>query len=158
MRKAEALGLAVRFARLRSSMAAMGPDAFNEPDFFAALAASGTRVLLIGRRAMIAFGIPVLTADYDLWAHIDDIAALNAALEPLDPFPDRTPEEARRTGRHVLENGEKVDVMVARGLVGTGFTVTFVIAWFTRRYPTAEERLAYARRAYARWKAAMPPG
>jgi hypothetical protein len=29
--------------------------------------------------------------------------------------------------------------------------------WFTRRYPTAGERLAYARRAYARWARAMPP-
>jgi hypothetical protein len=26
------------------------------------------------------------------------------------------------------------------------------IDWFTRRYPTVLERLAYARRAYARWK------
>lgn len=27
------------------------------------------------------------------------------------------------------------------------------IAWFRRRYPTAGERLAWARRAYARWTA-----
>lgn len=26
-----------------------------------------------------------------------------------------------------------------------------LVAWFTRRYPTGAERLAYARRAYARW-------
>jgi len=26
-----------------------------------------------------------------------------------------------------------------------------LIRWFTRRYPTAGERFAYARRAYARW-------
>ena len=29
-------------------------------------------------------------------------------------------------------------------------------AWFRRRYPTALERLAYARRASARWARAMP--
>jgi hypothetical protein len=28
----------------------------------------------------VALGIPVLTADYDFWLHIDDIAAFNAAL------------------------------------------------------------------------------
>jgi len=29
--------------------------------------------------------------------------------------------------------------------------VRALVAWFTRRYPTGAERLAYARRAYARW-------
>lgn len=33
-----------------------------------------------------------------------------------------------------------------------------LIDWFRRRYPTPAERLAYARRAYARWAKAMPPG
>jgi hypothetical protein len=32
-----------------------------------------------------------------------------------------------------------------------------LIDWFRRRYPTPAERLAYARRAYRRWAAAMPP-
>ena len=27
-----------------------------------------------------------------------------------------------------------------------------LVAWFTRRYPTPLERLAYARRAYPRWQ------
>jgi hypothetical protein len=33
-----------------------------------------------------------------------------------------------------------------------------LIRWFRRRYPTPAERLAYARRAYRRWQAAMPDG
>ncbi len=32
-----------------------------------------------------------------------------------------------------------------------------LIRWFRRRYPTPAERLAYVRRAYRRWQAAMPP-
>ena len=28
-----------------------------------------------------------------------------------------------------------------------------LVRWFTRRYPTGAERLAYVRRAYARWTA-----
>lgn len=27
-----------------------------------------------------------------------------------------------------------------------------LVAWFTRRYPTAGERLAYVRRAHRRWR------
>ncbi|MEK6607325.1 MAG: hypothetical protein AABZ30_06645 [Myxococcota bacterium] len=31
-----------------------------------------------------------------------------------------------------------------------------LVAWFTRRYATPAERLAWARRAYARWTASAP--
>jgi hypothetical protein len=31
-----------------------------------------------------------------------------------------------------------------------------MIDWFTRRYPTPGERLAYVRRAYARWMRGLP--
>ena len=60
-------------------------DAFDEETFFRALAQ--VRCLLIGRRAMVALGLPVLTADYDLWLHIDDIEALNALVVPLELRP-----------------------------------------------------------------------
>ena len=79
----------------------MEADAFDESAFFAALEASGARVLLIGRRALVALGIPVGTFDYDLWVHIDDIEKLNAALAPFDLHPKRTPAEARSIGRYV---------------------------------------------------------
>lgn len=32
-----------------------------------------------------------------------------------------------------------------------------LIDWFCRRYPTPEDRLRYARRAYRRWAAGAPP-
>lgn len=31
--------------------------------------------------------------------------------------------------------------------------VLSLVRWFTRRYPTADARLAYVRRAYVRWTA-----
>lgn len=34
--------------------------------------------------------------------------------------------------------------------------VRSLIRWFKRRYPTPGDRLAYARRAYRRWHAALP--
>ena len=89
-------------------------DPFDESASFEALARSGARVLLIGRRALVVLGLPVLTADYDLWVHIDDIECLNRSLQDLDSIPNRAPDDARRTGRYVLENSEHVDVLVAR--------------------------------------------
>lgn len=89
-------------------------EQFEENDFFAALARSGAKILLIGRRALIALGIPVLTSDYDLWVHIDDIEKLNAALEGLDMAPNAQPADARQRGRYVIENSVRVDVLVAR--------------------------------------------
>lgn len=99
---------------------------FEEAKFFAAIAASGARALLIGRRALIALGLPLLTRDYDFWIHADDVAAFNAGVSGFDLFPSQSPEEARAKGRYVLENDEKVDVLVAR----TVFTVDRVRVGF----------------------------
>lgn len=40
----------------------MESTAFDELAFFRAIARSGTRALLIGRRALVVLGFPVLTA------------------------------------------------------------------------------------------------
>lgn len=107
---------------------------FEEAEFFRAIAASGARALLIGRRALVALGIPVLTADYDFWLHIDDVAVFNEAVEPQGLVPDRTPEEARGRGRYVLENDERVDVLVARAVPTVdGVRLAFEDVWARRR-------------------------
>jgi hypothetical protein len=117
---------------------------FTEERFFGAIAGSGARVLLIGRRAMVALGIPVLTADYDLWVAFDDVETLNAALAPLDLVATRSPDEARRTGRYVLENDEHVDVMVARAATTpAGEKLAFDDAW-TRRQTVMFETVPVA--------------
>jgi hypothetical protein len=110
---------------------------FTEERFFEAIAGSGARVLLIGRRAMVALGIPVLTADYDLWIAFEDVENLNAALAALDLVPNRSPDEARQRGRYVLENDEHVDVVVARAATTpAGERLAFDDAW-TRRQTVA---------------------
>jgi hypothetical protein len=85
-----------------------------DEDFFRALNQSGARVLLIGRRALIALGAPVMTSDYDVWLHFDDIEKLNEAFAAFDHVPNHPPDEARRRGRYVLENGQRIDVLIAR--------------------------------------------
>ena len=107
---------------------------FDESALFRAIAASGARALLIGRRALIALGLPLMTRDYDFWLHADDAARFNAAAAPFDLFPNRSPEAARSFGRYVLENDEKVDVLVARAVSTTdGVPVLFAEVWERRQ-------------------------
>jgi hypothetical protein len=106
---------------------------FDESAFFGAVAASGARAVLIGRRALIALGIPVLTADYDFWLHLDDIELFNRAAEPFDLTPNHAPEDARRRGRYVLENGERVDVLLGKSVPTVdGGRVVFDAVWDRR--------------------------
>jgi hypothetical protein len=56
----------------------------------------------------------------------------------LEPLPA---EEFERRVRASLEELEGPELENLQELIG----------WFRRRYPTAKERLAYVRRAYARW-------
>src|SRR5215510_10705827 len=89
---------------------------FDEGELFRRIVMSGARALLIGRQALIALGIPVMTRNYDYWLHIDDIALFNECVVELGFAANRTPEEARAHGRYVLENEERIDVLVARAV------------------------------------------
>ena len=107
---------------------------FDELAFFRSIQSSGARALLIGRRALVLLGLPVLTADYDFWVSIDDIARFNDASASSGLHPSRTPEAARLTGRYVLENDEHVDVLVARTIPTVdGQVVEFDALWQRRR-------------------------
>jgi len=107
---------------------------FDEIAFFKAIHECGARALLIGRRALVLLGLPVLTADYDFWIAIDDIATFNGAAGVFGLVPTHDPEAARRRGRYALENDEHVDVLVARSVQTTeGVSVPFEDVWARRR-------------------------
>ncbi len=107
---------------------------FDERVFFQGIAKSGARALLIGRRALVALGLPLLTADYDFWVHPDDVARFNAAVKPVGLVANHTPEEVRRRGRYVLENDEHVDVLATRSVSTVdGATVAFDDLWNRRQ-------------------------
>lgn len=107
---------------------------FDEAEFFRRVAASGARSLLIGRRALVVLGLPVLTADYDFWIHTDDVAIFNEAAAPLGLLPTHSPDEARQRGRFVLQNDELVDVLLARSVSTVDrVLVTFDEVWSRRR-------------------------
>jgi len=112
----------------------MRGSAFDEAEFFRSIDRSGARALLIGRRALVILGLPVLTADYDFWIHIDDAASFNQAAAPFDLAPTHTPQEARARGRYALENDEHVDVLVAREVPTIdGQKLRFEELWDRRR-------------------------
>lgn len=107
---------------------------FDELRFFEALLQSKARCLLIGRRALILLGAPVMTQDYDLWIASDDAGVLNLVAARFGLYPNRAPEEARRNGRYVLEGDERVDVLLARGVSTIdGLHVRFDDVWERRR-------------------------
>ena len=54
-----------------------------------------------------------------------------------------TPDEAAAYLAAPISDAEREDVLS-------------LVRWFTRRYPTGAERLAYVRRAYRRWTSATP--
>ena len=56
-------------------------------------------------------------------ANPDDAAAFNAALAPMDFTPNRGPDEARAKGRYVLEQDEKVDVLLTPTTPGPAFGI-----------------------------------
>jgi hypothetical protein len=120
-------------------------SAFDELAFYRAVAGSGARALLIGRQALIALGMPVMTSDYDFWIDAGDIAVFNAALRAFDLIPNRSAEDARAVGRYVLENDEHVDVLVAR-TIGTidGVSVHFSDVWERRQFQLLRDGVSVA--------------
>lgn len=89
---------------------------------------------MIGRRALIMLGAPVLTSDYDVWVHIDDIEKLNASFDGVGLSANKSPAEARSSGRYVFENDIRVDVMVARSAsTPDGVRLDFDGAWERRQ-------------------------
>lgn len=75
-------------AALRSTP--MQASAFEEVEFFRAVVESPARALLIGRRGLIALGMPVMTRDYDFWIPADDAWARRIYLKIGDvgvPIP-----------------------------------------------------------------------
>jgi len=121
-------------SRIRLILRLVEASHFDEAAFFGAIVTSALRALLIGRRALIALGLPLLTRDYDFWIHGEDIAAFNAAVSGFDLFPNYSPDESRARGRYVLENDEKVDVLVARSVFTVdNVKVAFDEIWSRRR-------------------------
>jgi hypothetical protein len=83
----------------------MRPATFDEVRFFRAVQESGARALLIGRRALVLLGLPVLTVLVEgvnvLLPSIDDlIQTKRFGSRPKDLEDIRLLEVLRREGEH----------------------------------------------------------
>ena len=85
-------------SRIITARLAMRGSDFDELQFFRSISTSGARALLIGRRALVILGLPVLTADYDFWLHFDDVERFNESLSAFHLIPTHVPFEARLSG------------------------------------------------------------
>jgi hypothetical protein len=108
-------------------------EPLDEIAFFGAIVCAKLRVLLIGRRALVALGAPVMTQDYDLWVAPEDAPKLNEIAASFGLAPTRSAEEALRVGRYVLEGEDRVDVLLARSVSTVdGEVVHFEDVWKRR--------------------------
>lgn len=83
-----------------------------------------------------------MTSDYDVWIHFDDVEKLNAAFAPLEHYPNYAPAEARKRGRYVLENGQRVNVLLARAATApTQAGLTFDEAWDAKQVVRIDDNL-----------------
>jgi hypothetical protein len=74
------------------------------------------RYLITGRRAVILYGAPVLTADHDLWIHPEDREkALNLLSDELG-FKLSQPPSTKKTRVTGFSGAKKYDLFFQRGI------------------------------------------
>lgn len=89
----------------------------SEPiEFLEAIHKAGVRYLLIGRRAVIAYGGPVTTMDYDLYVDKteENITLLLKIAEEFDLYPNISKEKIKTHFKFKLENDFAIDIFHAK--------------------------------------------
>lgn len=116
----------------------MQGESFVRPlDFVKALGAGKVKYLLIGRQALIAYGAPVATHDYDLFIG-NEPKTLHAFLGVCDrldmeviPFGSDDPAKSYKLS--IYSGGSKIDVFRAKAYsLKSGGSVTFDEMWDSR--------------------------
>jgi len=104
------------------------PD-LNEPlEFLKAIHQAGVKYLLIGRQAIIAYGGPVQTMDYDVYVSSteDNLALLLNVAKKFDLVPGLSKEEIRKHFKFRLENDMVIDIFKAKYFsIGSGKKLSF---------------------------------
>lgn len=105
---------------------------------------NGVRYLLIGRQAVIAYGGPVQSMDYDIYIDGSEtnIAKLLGIAEKYGLLPSIPKEKIKASFKFRLENDFIVDVFHARSLsVGKGRKLTFEEIYARKKVLGGEEGL-----------------
>jgi len=96
--------------------------------FIAAVHKANVKYLLIGRQAMIAYGIPVQTMDYDLYidGDIENTRLFLEVAADFGLFPSRELDELKSHFMFKLENDVTIDVFRAKKMINQeGETISF---------------------------------
>ncbi|MEW6607973.1 MAG: hypothetical protein AB1414_11080 [bacterium] len=97
-------------------------------EFIAAIHNAHIKYLLIGRQAMIAYGIPVQTMDYDLYidGSRENTKNFLEIAEKFDLFPSKKLDEMESYFMFKLENDVSIDVFRAKKVITQkGETISF---------------------------------
>lgn len=117
-------------------------DTTDAIDFIKAIHKEGVRYLLIGRQAMIAYGIPVATIDYDLYidGEIENTRKFLEIAERFDLFPSRPLEKMKESFMFKLENDITIDVFRCKKIENQeGELISFEEIYKNRRTPKDEK-------------------
>lgn len=91
------------------------------------------RYLLIGRQAVMLYGAPLFSYDYDFWIHPEDRKKTYRVLEDILEFESSYPEDIKRPMISFLsDKGEKVDVFFVKEITNS-FGETFEIEEVLKR-------------------------
>jgi hypothetical protein len=96
----------------------------EEPvEFLYEIHKAGVKYLLIGRRAIIAYGGPVQTMDYDIYVepNIENINLLLDIAKKFELYPSLPKDQIMKNFKFRLENNFALDVFKAKK-VGREFT------------------------------------
>lgn len=90
-------------------------------EFIMAIHNANIRYLLIGRQAMIAYGIPVATMDYDLYidGEMENMRRFLEIAEDFGLFPSKPLEKLKAHFMFKLENDIVIDIFRARQIINS---------------------------------------
>lgn len=106
---------------------------WDEDAFFRMLEREQIRYLLVGRRACVVYGLPVLTSDWDFVVDRDAVQRLIDGAREFELYPSVRGDDLAKVGFFKLENDEKLDVFCAREYHGKGGSLRFEEMWDRRR-------------------------
>ncbi|MFQ5899924.1 MAG: hypothetical protein ACE5IH_00005, partial [Thermodesulfobacteriota bacterium] len=76
----------------------------------------GYRYVLIGRQAVIQYGAPLMSIDYDFWIHPEDKEAILSFLADEEGFEGPSPDTKKPIAIVYLEE-EKIDLFFYRRII-----------------------------------------
>jgi hypothetical protein len=89
-------------------------NAFDPIELIRQFNNEGVRYILIGRQAVVQYGAPLFSFDYDFWIHPEDRAKVYEILESFGLSSKYTVNERKPLDSFVDDEGNKVDTFFTK--------------------------------------------